>query len=157
MTMDSSKCCLLLDVLQSILKSNLLQTIRPAKNPCYNICDITGVKSLTRPIANFSSLNEHRFRHNFDGFRAMCGCGAAREDTEHYLLHCLQFSVLRQHLLGEVSDVGYDVARMSSKYLCHLLLYGKPIGGIFVNRISLEATISSIKYKSPLYPIVGFK
>ena len=51
----------------------------------------------------------------------------------------------RQDLLGQVSDVGYDVASMNVKDLCHLLLYGNPNESTFANRIILEATISFIK------------
>ena len=82
----------------AVFKSNLLQMIRPVKNPVYNIYDIPGVKLLTRLRVNFSSMNEHRFRHNFDCLSPMCACGAAREDTEYYLLHCPQFNALRQNL-----------------------------------------------------------
>ena len=129
----------------AVFKNNLLQVIRPVRKPVYNICDIPGVKLLTRLRVKFSSLNEHRFRHNFECLSPMCICGAAREDTEHYLLHCPQFNALRHHLLGQVLDVGIDVARMSSKDLCNLLLYGKPNGSTFVNRIILEGTISFMK------------
>ena len=79
----------------SIFKRNLLQIIRPIKNPVYNICDIQGVKMLTRLRVKFSPLNEHRFRHNFECLSPVCICGAAMEDTEHYLLHCPQFCTLR--------------------------------------------------------------
>ena len=82
----------------AVFKSNLLQMIRPVKSPIYNIYDIPGVKLLTRLRVNFSSMNEHRFRHNFDCLSPMCACGAAREDTEQYLLHCPQFNALRQSL-----------------------------------------------------------
>ena len=67
------------------------------------------------------------------------------EDTEHYLLHCPQFCSLRQTLLGQISDVGFDIASMCTKDLCCLLLYGKPNGSTIVNRMILEATISFIK------------
>ena len=50
----------------TIFKSKLLRIIRPEKNPVYNIYDILGIKLLTRLRVNFSPLNEHRFRHNFD-------------------------------------------------------------------------------------------
>ena len=72
----------------AVFKNNLLQVIRPVRKPVYNICDIPDVKLLTRLRVNFSSLNEHRFRHNFECLSPMCICGAAREGTEHYLLHC---------------------------------------------------------------------
>ena len=129
----------------AVFKSKLLRIIRPEKNPVYNIYDISGVKLLTRLRVNFSPLNEHRFRHNFECLSPMCICGTAREDNEHYLLHCPQFNALRQDLLGQVSDVGFDVANMNSKDRCHLLLYGNPNESTFANRIILEATISFIK------------
>ena len=68
---------------------------------------------------NFSPLNEHRFRHDFDCLSPICTCGTGNEDNEHYLLHCPQFTAQRQDLLGQVSDVGYDVASMNSKDLCY--------------------------------------
>ena len=71
--------------------------------------------------------------------------GAAREDTEHYLLHCPKFCTLRQTLLDQILDVGLDIAKISTKGLCGSLLYGKPNGSTIVNRMILEATISFIK------------
>ena len=67
------------------------------------------------------------------------------EDTEHYLLHCPQFCTLRQTLLGQISDVGFDIADMSTMDLCCLLLYGRPNGSTYINRIILEATMSFSK------------
>ena len=129
----------------AVFKSKLLRIIRPEKNPVYNIYDILGIKLLTRLRVNFSPLNEHRFRHNFDCLSPICICGTGKEDNEHYLPHCPQFTAQRQDLLGQVSDVGYDVGSMNSKDLCHLLLYGNPNESTFANRIILEATISFIK------------
>ena len=45
----------------AIFKKNLLLGIRPVRNPVYNICDIPGVKLLTRLRVNFSSLNSIDF------------------------------------------------------------------------------------------------
>ena len=123
----------------------LLRFIRPEKNPVYNIYDSLGIKLLTRLRANFSPLNEHRFRHNFECLSPICICGTGKEDNEHYLLHCPQFTAQCQDLLGQALDVGYDVASMNSTDLRHLLLYGNPNKSTFANRIILEATISYIK------------
>ena len=79
----------------------------------------------------------------------MCIRGVAREHIEHYLLHCPQFSALRQHLLGQVSEAGNDVAKMSSKNLCQLLLYGKPNGTASINRVIFEATIYFMESLKP--------
>ena len=82
---------------------------------------------LTRLRVEFSSLNEHRFRHNFECLSPACICGAAKEDTEHYFLHCPQFSTLRQTLRGQISDVGYDKANMTSKGRFTLVAFFLPL------------------------------
>ena len=92
-----------------------------------------------------SPFNEHRFRHNFERLSPARICGAAREDTEHYLLHCPQFCTLRQTLLGQVSDVGFDNTNMSTKDLCCLLWYGRLNGSTYINRMILETKISFIQ------------
>ena len=63
----------------------------------------------------------------------------------HCLLHCPQYTAQRQDLLGQVSNVGYDVATMNWKDLCQLLSYGNPDESTFANRMILGATISFIK------------
>ena len=55
------------------------------------------------------------------------------------------FCTLREALFGQTSDVGSDIASMSTKDLCCLLLYGKPTGSAFINRMILESTVSFIK------------
>ena len=100
---------------------------------------------LTRLRVKLSPLKEHRFRHNFECLSPECICGAAIEDTEHYLLHCPQFCTLCQTLLGQTSHVGFHIANMSTKDLCCLLLYRRPNGSTYINRMILEATISFIK------------
>ena len=50
----------------SEFKRKLLAIIRPTKNSYYDVFDIEGIKKLTKPRVNFSTLNGHRFRHNFD-------------------------------------------------------------------------------------------
>ena len=53
-------------------KHKLLGIIRPAQKPTYNIHDIAGIRLLTKLRLNFSALNEHRFRHNFECLDPMC-------------------------------------------------------------------------------------
>ena len=44
---------------------------------------------LTRSRLNFSHLNEHKFRDNFnDTINPLCNCGAATETTIDHLLRC---------------------------------------------------------------------
>ena len=53
----------------SIFKNRLLSFIHPVQNSVFNIFDPKGLKfvNLPRLRLEFSHLNEHRFRHNFEG------------------------------------------------------------------------------------------
>ena len=126
-------------------KSKLLSTIRPLKRTMYGIRDIVGIKRLTKLRVEFSALNEHRFRHNFDCVSPLCLCGMGNEDNAHFLLHCHRFHEMRCDLLGQLSEIpSLDLTNMDSKALCELLLYGSPHLTIIDNRIILEATMSFI-------------
>ena len=76
----------------------------------------------------------------------MCNCGAAKEDNEHYLLHCPKFDLIRAYLFGQLSEIpALDIDGMNSKILCSLLLYGCSQLDTVTNRMILDATISYIK------------
>ena len=129
----------------SQFKSKLLKIIRPEGISVYNISDIEGVRLLTKLRLRFSVLNEHKFRHNFDSLTPFCACGNDKEDNEHFLLHCPQFDVMRQHLFGQLSDIPGLNIYLDDKPLCDLLLFGDSKNSVNTNRIILEATISFIK------------
>ena len=74
-------------------KVTILNFIRPKGNSVFDIHDTNGIKLLTRLRLNFSHLNEHKFRHNFnDMVDPMCTCGLEPETTLHYLLRCSIYS-----------------------------------------------------------------
>ena len=112
--------------------------IRPVKN--------SGIRRLTKLRLEFSELNAHRFRHNFDCLSFFCSCEMANEDNEHLLLHCQRFDLMRIDLLRKLSDIPeVDISKLDAKTLCEMLLYGNPCLNIIDNRIILEATISFIE------------
>lgn len=127
-------------------KNRLLKIIRPVKNSVYKVFDILGVRRLTKLRLEFSELNAHRFRHNFDCLNPFCSCGVAMEDNKHFLLHCQRFDLMRRDLLRKLSDIpGLDITKLHAKTLCKLLLYGNPHFNVVENRVILEATISFIE------------
>ena len=126
-------------------KSKLLNIIRPKKKSTYNICDIEGVRYLTKLRVRFSLLNEHKFRHNFDSLTPLCACGIENEDNEHFLLHCPQFHLMRQNLFGQLYHIPGLILNLDDKPLCELLLFGDTQLNVASNRKILEATISFIK------------
>ena len=130
----------------SEFKRKLLALIRQKKNSVYGINDIVGVRHLSKLCLNFSGLNEHRFRHNFDCLDPVCLCGIANEDSEHFLLHCPLFEEARRDLLVSLSDVsGLDIAGLDPLSLTHLMLFGHPDLTLIANRMIMEATINYIK------------
>ena len=127
-------------------KRKLITRVRPEGNPIYGIANLQGIRLLTKCCLEFSSLNEHKFRHNFDCLNPFCNCGMAKEDNEHFFLHCLHFNELRQNLLGQLSRVlNKDALNLDPKELCHLMLYGSPSLSVIDNRMVLEATIQYIE------------
>ena len=70
-------------------KSKLLTIIRPKKRSLYNISDIEGVGYLTKVHVRFSSLNERKFRHNFDSLTPLCACGIENWNNEQF--HLIRF------------------------------------------------------------------
>ena len=110
-------------------KKTLIKIIRAKENTVFGDSDIYGVKLLTRLRLNFSHLNEHKFRHNFnDTINPMCNCGPATETTIHYLLRCQLYSVQRAELLDGVYkldstlkkyalNVNEEILRLTINYL----------------------------------------
>ena len=129
----------------SDFKRKLLAIIRPTKNPVYDVFDIEDIKKLTKLRVNFSALNEHKFRHNFECTSPACACGRGIENNEHFLLHCHRYDLMRRDLFRHLNDSGIDVNELDSKVLCHLILFGSQDLSILENRIIIEATISFVK------------
>ena len=79
-------------------KSSILNFDRPRENSVFAVHDIIGVKLLTRLRLDFSHLNEHKFRHNFnDIINTMCSCGKEPETTLHHL-----YLIYRLELLNDI-------------------------------------------------------
>ena len=115
----------------------------------YGLRDIVGIKRLMKLRVEFSALNEHRFRHNFDSVSQLCLCGMGNEDNAHFLLHFHRFDVMRPDVLGRLSEIpGLDLTNMDSKALCELLLFGSAQLTIIANRIILESIMLFIERSS---------
>ena len=130
----------------SIFKNKLLSFIRPVQSSVFNIFDQIGIKLLTRLRLDFSHLNEHRFRHNFENcLNPLCSCSLETEDTLHYLLHCHHFSTYRENLMNSVKSVYNNFESLSDNTKKYILLYGDPLLDQNQNKFILEATITYIK------------
>ena len=127
-------------------KKTLIKVIRTKENPVFGVSEFYGIKLLTRLRLNFSHLNEHKFRHNFnDMINPMCNCGAAIETTIHYLFRCRLYSFQRVELLDGVYELYSTPQNSSEDQLLTVLLYGSEKYALNVNKEILRLTISYIK------------
>ena len=63
-------------------KKKLLNFIRPCANSIFDICNLLGIKLLTRIRLGLSHLHKHKFRHCFqDILNSLCECGKDTEST----------------------------------------------------------------------------
>ena len=120
----------------AIFKSRLLSFIRPIQSDVYNIFDPIGLKFLTRLRLDFSHLNEHRFRHNFqDCLNPLCSCSL--QTGHHFSQHCIDLINSVKYIF-ESFDSLFDNAKKD-------LPYGDPHFDINKNKFILEATLFYIK------------
>ena len=127
-------------------KLSILNFVRPRENSVFAVHDINGLKLLTRLRLNFSHLNEHKFRHNFnDTINPMCSCGKEPETTLHYLLRCNFYSIYRLELLNDICALNHSLKNISEENLLKVLLYGAEEFSFKINSEILKCSIKFIK------------
>ena len=130
----------------SQFKRRLLSLIRPVKRPVFINSSAMAVKHLTQLRKQFSPLNAHRFRHNFDCLSPLCVCGEKDENNEHFFLHCHFFQTMQNELFGQLSHIlGFSILDFDAKVLCEMILYGSSKLNALVNRHLTEATLQFIQ------------
>ena len=105
-------------------KTSIVNFVRLRENSVFEVHDIRGVKLLTRLRLDFSHLNEHKFRHNFNDINnLMCSCGKETETTLHYLLRCDIYSIYRLELLNGICALNESLKNSSEEKLLKILLH----------------------------------
>ena len=59
-------------------KRLVIARVRPEGNPIYGIANLQRIRLSTKCRLEFSSLNEHKFRVNFDCLDQLFNCGMAK-------------------------------------------------------------------------------
>ena len=104
------------------------------------------MKLLTRLQLNFSHLNEHKFRRNFrDTVNLMCSCSAGIEATDHYLLRCQNFALVRSSFLNRIFEINVEFRNINDSTLTSLLLFCSEEQTFDVNAKILNLTIQFLK------------
>ena len=130
----------------SSFKSAILKFIRPQPNSTYNVHHHSGIVLLNRLKVGFSHLSEHKFRHNFiDTNDHFCNCRTNEiEATEHYLLHCPNYSIQRKILHDNLRLKGISLLPFKAPYLVKLLLFGDINFDDNINNVILTNVITFI-------------
>ena len=137
-------------------KTSILNFVRQRENSVFEIHDNKGVKLLTCLRLDFSHLNEHKFRHNFnDIINPKCFCGKELETTLHYLLRCNIYSIYRLQLLNSICALNGSLKNWSEEKILKILLYGAEDFTSQMNSEILKCTIKFIKktdrFSGPLF------
>ena len=128
-------------------KKTLIKSVRTKENSVFGDSNIYGVKLLTRLKLNFSHLNEHNFRHNFnDAINPVCNCGAATERTIHYPLRCQLYLVQRAELFNAVYKFDSTLQNSFEDQLLTLLLYGSEKFALNFNKEIIRLIGSYLQY-----------
>ena len=120
--------------------------IRSPAESVFGIHDPEGLSYITQLRVGLSSLNFHKFKHNFRyTINPMCLTNDNFEDTEHFLLHYPSFDVERRDLLAGVFSLlrPYGYIDPSNKFLTELKYGDKGLSND-VNRDILQLTLQYI-------------
>ena len=109
-------------------KRAILDFIHPFPTPMFKINRLSGFVFYTWLRVGFSHLREHKFRHGFlDIVDPICSCRAnAVENTEHYLLHCVNFAYQPNVLFDDLQNININSGPLDSSTLSRMLLFGNP-------------------------------
>ena len=141
----------------SRFKSAILGFFRPNPTPTFKLGNNPGLTLLTRLRVGFSHLREHKFRHGFlDTVDPFCNCrGNFLETTEHFLLHCSNYSNDRTILFNNLLHLNVSIIPLKPSFLCYILLNGDVNFPDIVNREILTAVIKflcdSNRFSGPLF------
>ena len=100
-------------------KRAILDFIRPNPTPYFKTNRLSGFVFLTRL---------RKFRHCFlDVGDPICSCRTnAVENTEHYLLHCSNFTNQRTVFFDDLRNIGINYGPLDSSTLSRMFLFGNP-------------------------------
>ena len=127
-----------------------MRLVRPHGRPVFNVFQPRQMKYIFQLRLGLSSLKKHKFDYNFcDTHDPICACGNGIEDSEHFLLHCHQFTAYRTTLPRAVNacieDSDLNFNQLSDLCKVNLLLYGDSQLRFEQNQSILIATLCYVK------------
>ena len=100
--------------LASVLKKRILKFIRPSPNSMFNLHNPYGIKLLARLRVGLSHLRDDKFRHNFQNYLdPFCNCCRYMETTNHFFLHCSNYSSQIKILFEKNSNIKRSISNQN--------------------------------------------
>ena len=125
-----------------LLKNDIISLIHPESKSFFNIHDPTGLRYLFQLRLRLSPLKGHKHCHNFtDTPSGKCQCNKVIENTSHFLLPCLSYTVQRVTLVTSVKEILLEVNLIHLEDHSNLYLYGDPSIDYSDNKNIILATI----------------
>ena len=102
----------------TLLRSSILNFIRPSSNTFYRCQNIMGKKLVIRLRLGLSHLREHKFKHSFqDTLNPLCNCGMDVESSTHFLLQCPSYINKRCTLMSNLNRIIPQISQTSLQLL----------------------------------------
>ena len=94
----------------------------------------------------YGSYTAFIYRYNFrDTVDPICSCGAGIETTDHQILLCQNFALVRSSFLNTIFKINVEFRNMNDLILISLLLFGSEKQTFNVNTKILILTIQFLK------------
>ena len=85
----------------------------------------------------------------------MCICNSGIETTNHFFLHCDNFSTHRQTLFDKINSIDSHILTDTDNNIVKILLYGNPSSEDLYNKeilnASIEYILSTERFNNPLF------
>ena len=100
----------------SMFKKKILAIIRPSPKLVFGVYDPKGISILTQLRVGLSTLNYHKFKHNFrNTLNPLCPVNDGIENTERYFLVCQAYCTFTVNFQSEKNSAKCEKVR--AKYI----------------------------------------
>ena len=128
-------------------RDRLKLDLKPEKYRHYSYGSRLGNKLLTRLRLGRSFLNSHAFAIGMSKSQT-CLCHHKNETSRHYLLDCFLYTIERQSLIDQVSQLVTNFERLSKNEQVDILLFGFPDNEQFQTNIEISKLVQTFIIKT---------
>ena len=129
-----------------MLRSIILDFIKPSSESFYDYQNIVGAKLVTRPRLGLSHLRERKFKYSFqDTSNPLCNCGMDVESSTHFILQCPSYIIETRTLMSNLNRINPQISQTSLQLLTNTFFFGNSPYNDKTNTHILNATIDYIQ------------